>query len=256
MSDRLRHIFDEQERRLVQYPNTTREETAFVVRHISPHDHSGLIAYAHLTPENADAVIEEQIAHYTSIGHSFDWRFMEYDTPADLPARLEAHGLVTDEPDAVCILEIAAAPPELLNPPACEIQRITDPTELDIIEPIWADVERGELGAFRDVLAKDMAAGITTIHVALVEGVVASMGGTFYAANDFANLWGGATLPDYRQRGLYRALLASRLVEARERGKKFLRVDCGPMSRPIVERAGFTCIGMVWTYSYGGDSAT
>ncbi|MBZ0315788.1 MAG: GNAT family N-acetyltransferase, partial [Anaerolineae bacterium] len=136
----------------------------------------------------------------------------------------------------------------------CEIQRITDPTELDIIEPIWAGVERGQLGVFRDVLARDMAAGITTIHVARVDGVAASMGGTFYAANDFANLWGGATLPDYRRRGLYRTLLASRLVEARDRGKKFLRVDCGPMSRPIVERSGFTCIGMVWTYRYGDDS--
>lgn len=253
MSDRLRHIFDEQERRLVQYPDAIREETARVVRHISPHDQSGLISFAPLTTTDADAAIAEQIAYYTSIGHTFNWRYMDYDTPADMPERLTAHGLVTDEPDAVCVLEIATAPPDLLIPPDVEILRLTDPTDLDVVETIWVGVDRGELGIFREVLAKDMAAGLTTIHIALVEGIAASMGGTFYAANDFANMWGGATLPDYRHRGLYRALLASRLVEARARDKKFLRVDCGPMSRPIVERAGFTCIGMVWTYRYGSE---
>ncbi|EQD40871.1 GCN5-related N-acetyltransferase, partial [mine drainage metagenome] len=50
---------------------------------------------------------------------------------------------------------------------------------------------------------------------------------------------GGATVPDYRGRGLYTALLAVRLQEAKRRGARFLTIDAGPMSRPIVEKYGF-----------------
>lgn len=251
MLDRLRQTFDEQERRWVEYPNTTREAVGYVVRHVSPLDRSGQITFAALSDETADAAIEDQIAYYTGIGHTFNWRFMDYDLPADLPARLEDYGFVTDVPDAVCVLEIAAAPPELLTPPPLDLRPITQAADLAVVEDIWQAVDRGELGPFREVLAHDLAAGVTTIHVAWVDGIAAAMGGCYYGTNDFANLWGGATLPDYRQRGLYRALLAVRLMEAQARGKKYLRVDCSPMSRPIVERLGFICIGMMWTYHYG-----
>jgi predicted GNAT family acetyltransferase len=57
--------------------------------------------------------------------------------------------------------------------------------------------------------------------------------------SQFASLWAGATLPDYRRRGVYTALLAIRAQEALKRGMRFLTVDASAMSRPILEKLGF-----------------
>jgi GNAT superfamily N-acetyltransferase len=59
---------------------------------------------------------------------------------------------------------------------------------------------------------------------------------------DFAGLFGGATLPEWRGRGLYRATVAKRAELARERGYRYLYVDALPTSRPILERLGFVQI--------------
>ena len=68
---------------------------------------------------------------------------------------------------------------------------------------------------------------------------------------DFAGIWGGSTLPDYRGRGIYRALVAARASSAVERGIRFIHSDCTDMSRPILERSGLqavtTTTPYVWT---------
>ena len=56
---------------------------------------------------------------------------------------------------------------------------------------------------------------------------------------DFAGLFGGVTLPEFRGRGLYKATVARRAELARERGYRWLYVDALPTSRPILERLGF-----------------
>ena len=59
------------------------------------------------------------------------------------------------------------------------------------------------------------------------------------ARGSFATLQGGATLPEWRSRGVYRALVARRAVLAAERGCEYLQVDASDDSRPILERLGF-----------------
>jgi GNAT superfamily N-acetyltransferase len=52
----------------------------------------------------------------------------------------------------------------------------------------------------------------------------------------------GATLPDHRGRGAYRALVYARWLEATRRGTPALAVQAGANSRPILERLGFETI--------------
>ncbi len=54
----------------------------------------------------------------------------------------------------------------------------------------------------------------------------------------FAGIWGGATLPEYRGRGIYRALTAARVRSAMARGVRWIHSDSTADSRPIFERAG------------------
>ena len=65
---------------------------------------------------------------------------------------------------------------------------------------------------------------------------------SFGAAADFAGLWGGGTLPQWRGRGIYRALVGYRARLAVARGYLYLQVDASPENRPILERLGFPCL--------------
>jgi GNAT superfamily N-acetyltransferase len=57
--------------------------------------------------------------------------------------------------------------------------------------------------------------------------------------SDFASLWGGGTVPDWRGRGVFRSLVAYRARLARERGYRYVQVDASDGSRPILQRLGF-----------------
>ncbi|MGI8751049.1 MAG: GNAT family N-acetyltransferase [Acidimicrobiales bacterium] len=77
--------------------------------------------------------------------------------------------------------------------------------------------------------------------LAVADGVPVSAGRVeFPAERDFANIWGGGTLPAWRGRGLFRSLVAHRAALAAARGYRYLQVDASPDSRPILERLGFT----------------
>ena len=64
---------------------------------------------------------------------------------------------------------------------------------------------------------------------------------------------GGATDPDWRGRGLYRALTAARARSALARGVRYLHSDCTEMSRPILERAGLVAVTTTTPYVWHRD---
>ncbi len=78
--------------------------------------------------------------------------------------------------------------------------------------------------------------------VAVIDGEVVGCGGAILGANA-VYLSGGATRADVRGRGVYRALVRARWDEAVTRGTPALTVGAGSMSRPILERLGFTNVG-------------
>ena len=79
----------------------------------------------------------------------------------------------------------------------------------------------------------------------------------FPSETEFVTLWGGATLPAWRGRGIYRALVARRAKLAAERGRRYIEVDASDDSRPILERLGFvpvtTTTPYVWSPPVAAD---
>ena len=73
-------------------------------------------------------------------------------------------------------------------------------------------------------------------------GVPAGTGG-FTLVQPVARLWGAAVIPAMRGRGVYRALVATRLCAAAARGATLALVHAGPMSSPILQRLGFRKFG-------------
>ena len=76
----------------------------------------------------------------------------------------------------------------------------------------------------------------------------------FHEGTDFASLWGGGTLPEWRGRGVFRTLVGHRAVLARDRGFRYLQVDALPTSRPILERMCFHPLPETTPWTHGTES--
>lgn len=68
------------------------------------------------------------------------------------------------------------------------------------------------------------------------------------AGSDFAGIWGGATRPEWRGRGIYRALTAARARSALRAGKTLIHSDSTAYSHPILQRAGLIRVSTTTPY--------
>lgn len=243
-------LYDQDQRKDVEYPDMRREVTPNIVRHVNTAGSGeGAIIYSRLDESNVEDSIREQVAYFERIGQNFEWKVYDHDTPLDLKERLAAHGFEVEEADAIMVLDLEKAPETLLQPVSHTVRRITDPKKigdvLTVEEQVWAkhdaDLGRYLAGALINHPQR------MSIYVAYIDEKPVSAGWIYFPAqSQFASLWGGSTLVDYRGRGLYTALLGVRAQEAKGRQVRYLTVDASPMSRPILEKSGFEVIA----YSY------
>ncbi len=255
--DEIRKLYDQQQRITIDYARVKREVTPHTVRLIDKINERGTVIYSQLDENNADPTIREEIAYFKKlkIADDLEWKLFDYDPPADLKDRLIAHGFVPQDPDAVLILDLQAVPPVLLEPIPQEVQRITDEARLSEI----VTIHKGVWDEDNDWLVKSLARTLRekpqelSVYIAYVDGNPASAGWIdYHEGNPFAGLWGGSTLPEYRQRGLYTALVKARVQEAKARGIRYLTIDASPMSRAVLEKFGFRLLAYAWECNYRG----
>ena len=187
-------------------------------------------------------MIRDEVAYFDDLGHDLEWKLYAHDTPANLGDLLVAHSFVAEDPEAIMVLDVASVPDSLRRSPQHDVRRIPDPAGLRevlaVSQAVWEE-DLSELGAR---LALELCAEPCdlAVYAAYVGDAPACCGWLRYdPRSQFASLWGGSTLPGYRGRGLYTALLAARVQEAQRRGARFVTVDAGVMSRPIVAALGF-----------------
>ena len=166
-----------------------------------------------------DGEIEPLVARMRELPGHVEWKYYSHDGP-ELRERLAAAGLEPDDEETVVVAEAASIPP----PP--------EDIELRIVDEEFVDLAALVFGDRFNLPEKAVAV------VAVVDGQRVD----FEEGVEFAGLFGGITLPEYRGRGLYRATVAKRAELARERGYRWLYSDALPTSRPILERLGFVAI--------------
>ncbi len=244
--DELRRTYNREQRINIHDPSFRRIQSDYLVRHVDRQGQTSFISYSALNADNADAIIREQLDYFARLGHNLEWKYYSYDTPKDLKARLIKHGFDVGEDDAVLILPVAHLPEQLTQPVTYDIRRITKVEDLEDVNRVQQHVWDEDLRPLTARLAYEMqrSPGFISIYIAYVDGIPASYGRIhFPRGNAFASLWGGATVPAYRRRGLYTQLLIVRAQEAKRRGIAYLTVEANSMSRPILEKYGFICIG-------------
>ncbi|WP_151083031.1 GNAT family N-acetyltransferase [Nocardioides cynanchi] len=211
---------------------------------------SGFVSYESLDGvADVDALIAQTVAYFAALPQveEFEWKTRGHDRPADLGARLEAHGLVPEEVETVMVGDARALAVNVDLPPGVVVRRVDDLPEREAVVTEAARMQREVFGrgpTAAEVLDRlDRSAGLETFWVAEADGRVVSAGRLARVEDtEFAGLWGGATLPEWRGRGIYRALTAARARAAVAGGVRYLHSDCSAMSRPILERSGLLAV--------------
>jgi GNAT superfamily N-acetyltransferase len=208
------------------------------------------VIYAKPDPATVDAIIASAIACFAGLGHGFEWKLYRHDNPnGALAAGLVARGFVAGETETLMALDLGET--DMAPASAADVRRLETPAQLADIVAVQDEVGGGDHRDLIEGLAAEWRAlpDRLAIYVARVDSRPACTGWIrFHPGRDFADLWGGATLPHHRGRGLYRALVAARAAEARRRGVSYLTVDAGPASRPILARLGFEALDTITSY--------
>ena len=148
------------------------------------------------------------------------------------------------DPFAVALVLTAAPSP---GPPGIEARAVATFEEYAAASEVqWQafGTPEDEIAEARDLLPDRWRDSPTVMHAVWLDGRLVSAG-TCAATEHGLLLYGGATLPEARGRGAYRALLRARWDEAVARGTPALITQGGSMSRPILERAGFRRVGHI-----------
>ncbi|MBL9210847.1 MAG: GNAT family N-acetyltransferase [Opitutaceae bacterium] len=209
----------------------------------------GWIGFAQLDPESAGARIDEQVRYFARLSQAFEWKLFDFDTPASLRALLEARGFGCDEPEAFLVLDLESWTDDRSAAPPVRLEQLHDDDGLrDFVavqEAVWERSLPTDFARYRREL--QATPDVTSFYCAYCDDQPVAAGRIeFPAGRSFASLWAGSVRPTMRGRGVYSALLAARLAEAKARGYRFVTVDAAPMSRPILLRKGFQHI--CWTY--------
>ena len=148
-----------------------------------------------------------------------------------------------------CELTVSESPPRLGVPADVTVELVTDERTFRAASrsPCEAGAGRSRPKQPSPVISpkplRDVAAWTNFRVLASLDGKPACTGGaTLNGA--VAQLWGAVTLPEFRHRGTYRAVLAERLRLARDhRAELALVKGRAETSGPILLRAGFTGYG-------------
>jgi GNAT superfamily N-acetyltransferase len=190
-----------------------------------------------------DALIARQRDFFAAKGQAVEWKLRGHDLPADLPDRLRAAGFEPEDEETVLIAESAAIAERLRDRSAVDgvtVRQVTERGDFERIAAMESTVWGEDWSWLADELVRHQATGLADIFVAEAAGQVVSAAWAVYKKDtDFTGLWGGSTLPEWRGKGIYKALVAVRAGRAVELGYKYLQVDASDDSSPILQRLGF-----------------
>ena len=182
-----------------------------------------------------------------------EWKTRQHDDAPGLHDALVGHGLEPGDPESIMIGEARLLAVDVALPAGVALRTVTAESD---VRAMCLMLDR----AFGEQVSTRLADAL--LHrLSLRDGMelwVAEADGEMVAAGrlepvpgtQFAGVWGGATLPGWRGRGLYRALTAARARSAMALGKTLIHSDSTEFSRPILERSGLVKVSTTTPYEW------
>jgi len=194
------------------------------------------VAVSQIPDDDADAVIDRTCAEYAAAGVAFKWFVGPETRPRDLGRRLEARGFrgvpvrgMAIEPAAWTATAPADVSVELVTLASLEEYN-------ECFATGWGERLPDEQ---RSTIAQAIASTRFDTFLARIDGVPVGTCGSVYKER-CVYLIGGNVLAAYRHRGVYRAMLATRLARAMAAGRALAVTHAREeSSAPILERLGF-----------------
>lgn len=198
------------------------------------------VIFSALDEHEADAAIDAAIAGYRVLGLRFRWNAGPGSAPANLGERLERRGLVASWGRGMAR---STSAPGQTDDPAIEIAEV-DATTIGVFSQVMAHGWSLDPAPIAELNGQILAAPERRqrMFLAYRHGEPAATA-SYIAFPRSAYLIGGVVLSHHRGHGLYRALVAARLADARARGIGLATSHARESSSaPILERMGFETI--------------
>lgn len=197
------------------------------------------VSWWELTPRSVRQAVASCAARFRSRGEKLIWRVYEYDSPGAISGCLADEGF---QPEAAGTLMIFDLANELktTTPADVDIRKVKTENELEDFvqasERAFGGLDTWQRAAYSGRLNDPGLA----LYVAYVSAeIAASARLEIGSPSSFGLLFGGGVAPSFRRRGIYRALVAERIKEARRRHLRYLCTDARETSKPILENLGF-----------------
>jgi GNAT superfamily N-acetyltransferase len=212
-----------------------------------PAHHGAMVECPEGLAGDPDRWVARQVEFFGRRRQRVEWKTYDYDQPTDLPSRLERAGFVPEDEEVMLLGRCADLVHDVALPEGARLRDIESDGDWERVRTM-ADLVWGKDSSWvNDSLRAEQRARPDLMTATVVEdsssGAVLS-----YAVlrvtegSSFCGLWGGSTLPEWRRRGLYRALVSHRARAALERGVPYARVDTTPASRPILVALGMRAV--------------
>ena len=225
----------------------------------------GFVTYRDLGGAGSAAIsrwVEGALAHYREDPGitGIEWKTRAHDRAPALHDALVRNGFVPGEPESIMIGEAALLAVDVPLPKGIHLRRVTSEPDVRAVSAMQEEI-------FGGGFAEEMADALLR-RLGLGDGMelwVAEAGEEIVSAGrldpvrdtEFAGIWGGATRPEWRRRGIYRALTSARARSALVHGKRLIHSDSTEDSRPILERAGLVKVSTTTPYLWGaGDHSS
>ena len=216
----------------------------------------GFVTYRDLGGADAATIarwVEEALTHYREDAAitRVEWKTRAHDRAPGLHEALVRNGFVPGEPESIMVGDAALLAVDRPLPEGVELRQVTSEADVRALSAMQEEVFGGGFAdEMADALLQRLSRGDgMELWVAEAEGEIVSSGRLEpVAGSEFAGIWGGATRPEWRGRGIYRALTAARARSALRLGKRLIHSDSTEDSRPILERAGLVKVSTTTPY--------
>lgn len=218
----------------------------------------GFVTYRDLAGADAPTIaswVHQALEHYRLDPgiERVEWKTRGHDHAPLLHEALVGHGFAPQEPESIMVGAAALLDVDVPLPPSVTLRRVDAEHDVRAMCAMQ-DVAFGEPVTKRTadaVLARLAQDDGMQLWVAEAAGRVVGAGRLEPVdGSDFAGVWGGAVLREWRGQGIYRALTAVRARAALALGRTLIHSDSTAFSRPILERSGLVAVSTTTPYEW------